>query len=194
MATKPGQRTGWLLAAAIAASAATASRAGAQEVVATSFDQMKMLVRPGDTVTITDAAAGRRMTGQLAELSSTTIALLVDGSRRELTAEGVATVHQRRSASLGRGAKIGAAIGGTLGVMGAVGVASSCNRNCDGVAPFVISAVLAETAFGAGVGVGIAAITRRDALVYTRPSPSARVTVAPFATPSRRGVALSVGF
>jgi hypothetical protein len=155
---------------------------------------MKMLVRPGDTVTVTDGAAGRQMTGRLAELSSTKVVLLVDGAPRELTVDDVAAVHQRRSGSLAKGAKIGAIVGGALGLAAALEFATGCERNCDGVAPFVATMVFAESAFGAGIGVGVSAMTRHNALVYAHPSSAARVTVSPFATASRRGVGVTLGF
>ena len=193
MAKKPGRRTGWIVAAAIAASAVTASRAGAQDIVATSFDQMKMLVRLGDTVTVTNASGGKS-TGTLADLSSGSVALLVDGTRRDIGIGDVSTIHQRRTGSLAKGARVGFAVGGALGLAAALGLASDCTHNCGGVVPFAASMAFVEGAFGAGVGVGVAAMTRHDELVYTRVRSSARVTVAPFATPERRGMAVSLGF
>jgi len=105
----------------------------------------------------------------------------------------VAAVHQRRMGSLAKGAKIGFAVGASFGLLAAAGLATECQYDCGMAVPFVVSMALVEGGFGAGVGVGVAAMTRHDALVYTRTS-SARVTVAPFATPDRRGIAVSLGF
>jgi hypothetical protein len=194
MTKQLGRRTRWIAAAALTALSLTASSAGAQDAVATSLDQMKMLVRAGDTVTITDGASGRRTTGQLADFSDATVGVLVDGTRHEIGFADVATIHQRRSASLGKGAKIGFGMGALFGAFGALGLVGECNHNCGAAVPFIVAAVLGEGAFGAGVGVGVAAITKHDQLVYTRPASSARLTVSPFATQSRRGVAVSLGF
>jgi len=193
MVKKPRRRTGWIIAAAVAASAATASRAGAQDVVATSFDQVKMLVRLGDTVTVMNAS-GHKTTGTLADLSSGSVGLLVDGTRRDVGIGDVSTIHQRRMGSLAKGARVGFAIGGALGLAAALQLASECTRNCGGAVPFAVSMAFFEGAFGAGVGVGVAAMTRHDELVYTRAPSSARVTLAPFVTPERRGMAVSLGF
>jgi hypothetical protein len=193
MAQKPGRRTAWIVAAAIGAAAVTPSRAGAQDIIGTSFDQVKMLVRLGDTVTVTNAS-GQQTTGMLADLSSGSVALLVDGTRRDIGIGDVATIHQRRTGSLAKGAKIGFGIGTALGLVGGLQLASECRSQCGTAAPFIITMALVDGGLFAGIGVGGAAMTRHDELVYTRVRSSARVTVAPFATPDRRGVALSLGF
>ena len=79
--------------------AATASLAEAQR--ASSFMQLPLLVGPGDTVTVTDRT-GRELKGKIAALSPSTLALLADGIRHDLTDADVAFIRQRRPDSPGR--------------------------------------------------------------------------------------------
>jgi hypothetical protein len=55
--------------------AGTATAADAQEI-AGSFDQLRVLVKPGDTVTLTDST-GNETRGKILTLSSTSLALSV---------------------------------------------------------------------------------------------------------------------
>ena len=49
-----------------------ASAVSAQEVVATSFDQMRLIARLGDTLTVTDNS-GSHITGRFSNLSSSSL-------------------------------------------------------------------------------------------------------------------------
>ena len=92
--------------------AATASLAEAQR--ASSFMQLPLLVGPGDTVTVTDRT-GREMKGKIAALSPSTLALLADGIRHDLTDADVAFIRQRRPDSLADGARRGFIVGALIG-------------------------------------------------------------------------------
>src|SRR5262249_40396302 len=122
------------------------------------------------------------------------VALLVDGARRDIGIGDVSTIHQRRTGSLAKGAKVGFGIGTALGLVGGLQLASECRSQCGTATPFIISMALVEGGLFAGIGVGVAAMTKHDELVYTRVRSLARVTVAPFVTPERRGMAVSLGF
>jgi hypothetical protein len=89
--------------------AAVAQTAAAQGI-AGSFEQLRVLVKPGDTVTVTDAA-GKGTKGKIAELSASTLALLAGDTRVELRESDVMTVEQLRTDSLANGAILGVAIG-----------------------------------------------------------------------------------
>ena len=56
------------------------------QVTPSSFEQLRVLVGPGDTITVTDTM-GEEVTGRIAELSSSSIGLLVEGVRRDLREE-----------------------------------------------------------------------------------------------------------
>lgn len=88
--------------------------------VATSFEQLRALVKPGDTVYVTDAS-GRRTKGKLGELSAASLELLVrqtqsDGSEKwvpkaRLSEGEVRQITRERHDSLWNGALIGLAVG-----------------------------------------------------------------------------------
>jgi hypothetical protein len=82
--------------------ALTASPAAAQEL-AGSFDQLRVLLKPGDTIRVTDGA-GQEARGTIAALTSTSPELLVGGNRRNFLESDVRTIRHRRSDPLGNGA------------------------------------------------------------------------------------------
>ena len=61
--------------------AAAASTTEAQ-VTPSSFEQLRVLVGPGDTIAVTPTT-GQEVTGTIAELSSSSIGLLIEGTRRD---------------------------------------------------------------------------------------------------------------
>lgn len=169
---------------------AVAARAGAQEI-ASSFDQLRVLVKPGDTVTVRDGS-GRETTGRIADLSSSSLALLVGGDRRDLAAGQIDTIRQRRSDSLANGAKWGFGLGAGLGVL--VGAAIATEYEDAGAAAIVLGSLL-YGGLGAGVGTGVDAMISGNQVIYARRvSSTARVSVAPVLTRERRSVLVSLGF
>jgi hypothetical protein len=166
--------------------------AAAQEV-AGSFDQLRVLVKPGDRITVTDDS-GREMTGTIADLSSSSLGLLVGRERRDLPAGQVDTIRQRRSDTLANGAKWGFGIGAGLGLLGGLAVASEYEDG-DGGAAVVVAATLVYGGLGAGIGVGVDALISSSQVIYARrAASSSRVSVAPLLTRRRQGVVLSLGF
>lgn len=163
--------------------------ASAQEVVAASFDQLKMLARLGDTISVTDIA-GRVTTGKLADLSSSSLGLLVGGSRREMPEDHVRTIRQQRHGSIALGAKWGFVIGAAFGVI-------LLSAGCDGEACAEL-APLAAAAYGgvgSGIGVGLVAMTTVRPVIYSKASPaSATFMGSPVRSLARSGVAWSVRF
>src|SRR5689334_24834835 len=95
--------------------------AGAQEL-AGSFDQLRVLVKAGDTVRVTDSA-GEEVRGTLTDLSSSSLALRVGGTRRTFLETDITAIHQRRNDSLANGAKWGFVVGASLGVLGGIAIA-----------------------------------------------------------------------
>jgi hypothetical protein len=140
---------------------ASASAARAQTVVASSFDQMRLIARLGDTITITDSS-GQRVTGRLADLSPSSLELLVDGQRRSLLEGDALTVRRHGHAELGTGAKIGLGIGASLGMLAGLAISNEC-RGCRGMVP---AFALIYGGLGAGIGVGFAALTPTRSVIY----------------------------
>lgn len=85
--------------------------------VATSFEQLRVLVGPGAKVTVINST-GDQTTGTISALTTSSLSLGVDGRLRDFGERDVATIRQRRSDSLGNGAKWGLGIGAGVGLLG----------------------------------------------------------------------------
>lgn len=166
----------------------TTSTAEAQQLAGT-FNQLQVLVKLGDKVTVTDVA-GNEMGGRIEALSSSSMALLVSGMRRELREAEISTIRQRRSDPLKNGALWGLGVGAGLGTVAGLALASDChNCNNSWIIPF---AAAFYGGIGAGIGVGIDALVEGQQVIYARAQPSsARLKVAPLLTRSRKGVLMS---
>lgn len=162
--------------------AATASLAEAQR--ASSFAQLPLLIGPGDTITVTDRT-GREMKGRIKNLSPSTLALLVDGIRHDLTDADVALVRQRRPDSLSDGALRGFAVGALVGTV------AVWSAGAPGLIPF---AALGQGVLGLGVGVAVDAAISSRKTIYGRAGSTRRLAVSPLLSRERQGVLLSVGF
>jgi hypothetical protein len=162
---------------------AAASAAEAQGI-ASSYEQLRLLVRPGDKVSIVDAN-GKAATGRILGLSSSSLALRVKGERVDVLEREVRTIRQRRQDPLRDGALRGASLGlFTASVVDgrpAAGLAST--------------KVLLFSGLGAGIGMGIDALFTSPRVIYFRPlTPSERVRVSPLLTGDRTGARLSFTF
>ena len=133
--------------------------------MAGTFDQLRVLVGPGDKITIADDG-GREIKGTLAELSAGSLGLIVNGQRREFREPDVRAIRQRRSDSLANGAKIGFGIGAALGLLGGLAVMSEFEGG--EAAGFVVATTLFYGGVGAGIGVGVDAMVTRDQVIYAR--------------------------
>jgi hypothetical protein len=158
--------------------------------LASSFEQLQVLVKAGDAVTVTDST-GRDLTGKIASLSSSSLTLMVEGTRRDLPESEIRTIRQRRQDSLANGAKWGLGIGAGLGLAAGFALAAG-DGNVSAVIPII---GLVYGGLGAGVGAGIDALVLGNQVIYFKPAnTSAKVTVSPLVTRERRGVLLSFGF
>jgi hypothetical protein len=162
--------------------------------IAGSFDQLRVLVKAGDKVRVTDET-GHETSGKIVDLSPTALALLVDGQRREIPAHDISTIRQRRADTLATGAKVGFGIGAGLGLLVGLQMASVY----DEIGPVgVAAATSVYGALGAGIGVGIDALISREQVIYAAPArtvaATAAVTIRPLFTRARQGVVFSVGF
>ena len=178
-----------LLAACVALLlGATAARA--QDLTAGSFDQLRLIARLGDTVTVTDPSGATR-TGKLASLSPSELTLIVGHSRRDFIEDEVRTITRHGHGDLAKGARWGFAIGGGIGLLSGLSLASDC-YSC-GTWAAVFAATYAS--LGAGLGVGVAAITPTRSVIYSRPEGvRRRVAVSPIVAPGRGGASVSVAF
>ena len=162
--------------------------ARAQEI-AGSFDQLRVLVKSGDTLTITDTS-GERVQGKLTQLSGSGLVLDVSGAPRQFQDSDVNTVEKRGPDSLKNGALTGFAIGGGLGGLALGALAAADDGPTLAVA--VVGALL-YGGIGAGIGVGVDALIEGRRVIYARSnSPRARLTIAPLLSERRKGVVVSL--
>jgi hypothetical protein len=165
-------------------------RHGTAQEIAGSFDQLRVLVKQGDRIRVTDTS-GREVVGTIADLGVSSLALLADGARRDFTEKDISAIRQRRSDSVANGALWGLGIGAALGLFGGVAIASS-EENAGALIP-IVTAVYGG--IGAGIGVGVDALISSEQVIYTRRAgTSARIRLGPVLTRNRRAVALSVLF
>lgn len=171
---------------------AVAPATKAQEI-ATSFDQLRVRVQPGDRVTVIDTAGGETQ-GTIRALSSSSLEVVVDDTPRLFTESDVRTVTQRRRASVGFGAKLGLVIGAGVGALVTLANSESIS-NADAGGGFVLGVVAISGGLGAAAGAAVSPMIRRTHVVYAgRPTPSATVTISPMLVGGRKGVAVSFGF
>jgi len=167
-----------------------ASTVEAQELAGT-FDQLRVLVKTGDTLTIVDDA-GQRVRGKVTSLSNSVLDLMVSGTPRQFRSTDVTTIEKRGADSLKNGALIGLAIGGGIGGVGMIALAATAE---DHVGAFMAVGVLMYGGIGAGIGAGFDALIEGDRVIYARSgSVGARLTIAPIVSRDRKGARVSLRF
>ena len=172
------------IAAVIILVAATAE---AQELAGT-FEQLRVLVKPGDTLTVVDGS-GQRVQGKVSSLSASALALTVSGKTRQFLNTDIDTIEKRGSDSLRNGALTGFAIGGLIGAAGMIGLAETT----DHVAAYVAVGALMYGGIGAGIGTGIDALIEGRRVIYaSSTSAGTKLTVAPIFSRARKGVLVSL--
>ena len=146
----------------------TATVVQAQEV-ANSFEQLRLLVKPGDTVTVT-GTSGQRVTGTIGELSSSSLRLLVNGARHDVAEAEVRLIRRKAHPSLGAGAKWGFGIGAAVGLVGVL-ARGCCNQDAGG-AWLIPLAMGLYGGIGSAIGIATSASIRTQHLVYVKPGAS----------------------
>jgi hypothetical protein len=170
---------------------AGATRVDAQDV-ASSFDQLAVLVKPGDKVTVVDGT-GNKTDGRIGALSRERLTLVTPAGPRELGEADVAVVRQRRDDSL----KNGAIIGAVAGTAYYITMAAIFSRYSDGGDIIVSTAVTGGVLFaamGAAAGAGVDALITRRQVIYRKAPSDKRVSVSPLIGHGHRGAAVTVRF
>ena len=175
------------------------------QAVATSFEEMRALVKPGDTIDVTDAN-GRRTRGRLGELSGSSLELLVrktgpDGRetfvpQARLSEPDVQQVRLDRRDSLWSGTLIGLAPG-AAGAAFVLFVGAGCDcYTVESRAPLALVTLAFAGGIGAAIGAGIDAVIYERATVYFRAPPrrSSGLHVTPMLSKSATGIQVSMGF
>lgn len=168
----------------LAATAATASLAEAQPVA---FDRLALQLNQGDSVIVTHCDGGR-LRGRIVDLSASTLALQIDGLRRDLDGSDISVIRHRERDSL----ENGAAIGFGSGVAISVSLFALFGGLDQAGIVFFYSSLFG--AAGAGIGAGLDAMHQEPRVVYRAAPSNRRIAVSPVVSPERQGVSVSLGF
>ena len=161
----------------------------AQTLPAQSFEQLQVLVKPGDSIYFRDST-GATSKAKILGLSPSSLQVMTKSGIRDLFEADVSEIKQWRNDSLANGALIGLAGGAAVGIIGAVAYCSGGER-CSGVAP----AIMGWSALGAGIGVGIDALIPHKLTIYSGGGRiSHHLEFGPVLGPSRKGVAVRFSF
>lgn len=168
--------------------------AQAQQAAAT-FEQLQVLVKPGDTLWITDMS-GTEFTGRLLGISHDAIEVEVAEESRRLTASEVQRIVQRHADPVTNGLLIGAGVGGGLA---AVGIAVACaqeDASCRGDGPVIALGIAIWAVLGAGIGAIVDVLHKSKREVYLAPMPAREpaLSAGPIIGGDRRGVWLTLRF
>jgi hypothetical protein len=164
--------------------------AAAQQV--SSFEQLQLLVKPGDTIIVTDSA-GTTTKGKIESLTRESLRLSANKIVREFAQKDARLIRQWKGDSLGNGAAIGAVVGAGLGLLSLVGCREA-GGGCNAATGASMIAVMG--ALGTGVGVGIDALVISRHTIYKSPGTAAldRFQVKPLISGDKKGAALSFSF
>ena len=169
----------------------------AAQTAASSFADLQGRVKADQTVYVQTAEVadeyGRGINGKVLELSGSTLRLLVKGQLRELSERDVLVVSERHT-STGKGALIGVAVGGGLGLWG---VAAGCGNLRDPeTCAWAQLGLMFGAGAGAGLGAGIGHSIEHERVLFLAPDlrHTRTFTMTPFFGQSRNGLAATVRF
>jgi hypothetical protein len=173
------------------------------QAVATSFEELRSLVKPGETIHLTDAT-GRTIRGRVGDLSASSLEVLVrqtapDGRetfvpQRRLSESDVRQILVQRRDPVWKGTLIGAAVVGGPWLLVCNPATDWCYYG-DGENLFRGLALI-TTAIGAGIGALIDVAINERTMVYYRSGNqrSGSVQIAPVVSTSAAGIQMSVRF
>ncbi len=169
-----------VLAASLIASPAFAQSDGAS---------IRTLVKLGQTLEVIDEQ-GQEVRGKVRALSADALTLDRKGTQTEIPFERITQI-ARPNDGLGNGALIGLGAGVAFGLL----ASTAGTDNCDGYyycgSGWVIGSGLVFGGIGAGIGVGVDALIRRDRVIYRRDG-RRQTRVAPVIGPGVGGAVVSV--
>jgi hypothetical protein len=173
------------------------------QVVATSFEELRPLVKRGDTIYVTEAN-GRKTKARLGELTPSSLEILVrktgsDGRetfvpQSRLAERDVRQVQIDRGDSVLNGTLIGLAVVGGPWLLACNPATDWCYYN-DGANLYRMIALI-TSGIGAGIGALVDAGIRERVLVYYQPATrgASGIAVSPFASKSAAGMQLTWRF
>ena len=163
------------------------------QTVATNFEELRLKVRVGDTVYVTDDSGKSEQEARILDLTASSLAVSIEGGRRDLLESSVKRIRQRLPDSRKNGALIGFLVGAASSTAGAIAMASpagSCTGGCVG------ANVLVGGGLGALVGLGIDALIQGRKDIYVRGSrqSSRDIVTRPFLSSQAKGLSISLQF
>ena len=158
--------------------------------VASSFEQLRSRVSVGDKVTVTDVM-GREMQGTIADLSSSSLALVVGKTQTEFFEADVETVSRRDSRW--NGTLWGLGLGGVLGATLDKSLVEEYGRD-DISSGSSVAFIATAAGIGAGIGFAVDAMIKGRRVIYSRPRTSMRrnATLLPMWGTRRKGIFVSL--
>ena len=184
-----GQKAWLLICLAVVMHISTIADA---QTVAQSLTELSSGLKSGDTVYVSEA--GARVEGKFIELSASSLALSINGRRREFSAAAATRVDRERHAT-----KKGALIGLVAGAGAFESSLIQCSdHGCDDRLVGLLAVILGG--LGGGIGAATGAVIganikhRETTFVVSGPSGSRTLTLIPFVDRARKGVALSIRF
>lgn len=132
---------------------------GSATLAAAGQQAPRAVAHAGEEVIVTQSGSGEELRGHLVELSSTSMAILVDGRRVEIPIDNVLRIDARTD-SLANGAIIGAAVMG--------GLAGLACASFEGEAGPCVTGIIINTGFGALIGAGIDALHKGRSPIYVK--------------------------
>ena len=168
------------------------SQANAQEVAA-SFDELRLKVKAGDTVYITEDSGKSERKGRILDLSASSVAVSIGGVRRDLVESNLSRIRQRLPDSRKNGALIGFLVGAAANTALAKTLESpsgSCSGGC------IAGTVLVGGGLGALAGLGIDALIQGKKDIYLKGASrsSQNVVVRPSVTSQTKRLDISLRF
>jgi hypothetical protein len=160
--------------------------------VAGSFDELRFKVKAGDTVYITDGSKSEQK-ARILDLSASSVAVSIDGVRRDVVESNVSRIRQRLPDARKNGALIGFLVGATANTALAKALESpggSCSGGC------VAGSVVFGGGLGALVGLGIDAMIQGKKDIYVKGAgrSSQNVVVRPSVTSQTKRLDISLRF
>jgi hypothetical protein len=156
-----------------------------------SFDRLQGRLQPGEEVYVRDGA-GRETLGTIADISGSSLHLLVHGERRSFDEANVQQIDGLVRDGLKNGVLWGLGVGAGAGVLGMVAARSSVQLDDAGLA--VAMALIVAPLAGAAVGAGIDASKTTREPVYVRSPTSGRFGASLGLSARHMGISILVGF
>jgi hypothetical protein len=166
--------------------------AAAQEP-ASDLNQLRVLVRVGDSLVVTDTA-GQRAQGRVVQLDASTL-VLDQGNQAQRRFDGpstIAVIEKRGGDSLKNGALLGLIIGGGVGIWGGIAEGNWNQENpgysVAGPARLALTYGLVIGGLGAAIGTGIDAMIRGRHVIFSKTT----VSLSPRFDHHQKGLVLTV--